>query len=621
MADERVSRQQPEGDSAERREGRHHRHARGGVDARPRHAVRPVAAALRQHPVLPEVEQRPALGRRCQDAGSRTTRRVRLDAVPNVFASPVGAAGRVYFAGREGKTLVIRHGPTLEIVAVNELSRRLRRVAGARGQRDLPARIQVLYLRFGTGLDCGKLGTGRTIPVSTVEPVPSDLDHRPRLQRGRHDRGGRRPPLRDRSAGAARNHRRQRRIARRHDGDVLDGLAAAHPRTDRRPRRKRIAGRGMRCASGSRRAGGSVVAIQDADLELDPAQLAGLVTPILNGETTVVYGSRFLDGRPEAPPLTIAANRFLTWLTNVLYGAALTDMETCYKIMRADVVRSLDADGRPFRHRAGDHGEAAARRPPDPRASRAVHAAVARRRQEDQLAGRADRDRRARFGFDSPDPRRAMMIAADLARARAARCAVIAAVGRDWRRDRRARLGHRTSPAGRILYCYINQAELFVQGRVHDPQPIVAGRAVAGPREHGRAGRSRRRAARRRRGGADVSARIRRVARGRAVDRRPGRDVLGRAALRRARRVVHVPDRPARGRRAAGVLAAVLLATSPAFLYQVVQPMSDVPAAADVGGGARRRRSRRRARAERGSLACSAAPRCSCARTSRRSGW
>ena len=121
---------------------------------------------------------------------------------------------------------------------------------------------------------------------------------------------------------------------------VLDGLAIAH--------RELIVvhvdenrGKGHALRLGFARAGGSVIAIQDADLELDPAQLAGLVTPILNGETAVVYGSRFLDKRPDAPPLTIAANRFLTWLTNVLYGAALTDMETCYKIMRADVVRSL----------------------------------------------------------------------------------------------------------------------------------------------------------------------------------------------------------------------------------------------------------------------------------------
>ena len=121
---------------------------------------------------------------------------------------------------------------------------------------------------------------------------------------------------------------------------ILDGLASAH--------RELIVvhveenrGKGHSLRLGFARAGGSVVAIQDADLELDPAQLAGLVTPILNGETTVVYGSRFLDGRPQAPALTIAANRFLTWLTNVLYGASLTDMETCYKIMRADVVRSL----------------------------------------------------------------------------------------------------------------------------------------------------------------------------------------------------------------------------------------------------------------------------------------
>ena len=101
-------------------------------------------------------------------------------------------------------------------------------------------------------------------------------------------------------------------------------------------------GKGHSLRLGFAKAVGSVIAIQDADLELDPAQLAGLVTPILNGETAVVYGSRFLDGRPDAPAVTIAANRLLTWLTNVLYGAALTDMETCYKIMRADVVRSLE---------------------------------------------------------------------------------------------------------------------------------------------------------------------------------------------------------------------------------------------------------------------------------------
>jgi glycosyltransferase involved in cell wall biosynthesis len=86
---------------------------------------------------------------------------------------------------------------------------------------------------------------------------------------------------------------------------------------------------------------GEVVAIQDADLELDPAQIATLVQPILDGQAEVVYGSRFLAGRPDAPALTIAANRALTVMTNVLYGSSLTDMETCYKIMRTSVARGL----------------------------------------------------------------------------------------------------------------------------------------------------------------------------------------------------------------------------------------------------------------------------------------
>jgi glycosyltransferase involved in cell wall biosynthesis len=100
-------------------------------------------------------------------------------------------------------------------------------------------------------------------------------------------------------------------------------------------------GKGHAVRVGFARARGTVVAIQDADLELDPAQLAGLLAPILEGETEVVYGSRFMTGSREGPWLTRAANHTLTWLTNVLYGASITDMETCYKIMRIDVARSL----------------------------------------------------------------------------------------------------------------------------------------------------------------------------------------------------------------------------------------------------------------------------------------
>src|SRR4029450_6269685 len=83
-------------------------------------------------------------------------------------------------------------------------------------------------------------------------------------------------------------------------------------------------------------------AIQDADLELDPAQLADLVQPILAGNAEVVYGSRFLAGRPPAPGLTIFANRVLTSITNLLYRSSITDMETCYKVMRTNVARELE---------------------------------------------------------------------------------------------------------------------------------------------------------------------------------------------------------------------------------------------------------------------------------------
>jgi hypothetical protein len=61
-----------------------------------------------------------------------------------------------------------------------------------------------------------------------------------------------------------------------------------------------------------------------------------------------VYGSRFLAGRPDAPWITVAANRVLTSVTNLLYGASLTDMETCYKIMRTPVARSLRLDADRF---------------------------------------------------------------------------------------------------------------------------------------------------------------------------------------------------------------------------------------------------------------------------------
>lgn len=107
-------------------------------------------------------------------------------------------------------------------------------------------------------------------------------------------------------------------------------------------------GKGSAIRLGLTHAAGTIIAIQDADLELDPEDLPRLLEPILQGQSSVVYGSRFLGRRPDAPWKTIAANAFLTRLTNLLFGSNITDMETCYKIMLTDVARSLNLQSNRF---------------------------------------------------------------------------------------------------------------------------------------------------------------------------------------------------------------------------------------------------------------------------------
>jgi dolichol-phosphate mannosyltransferase len=136
------------------------------------------------------------------------------------------------------------------------------------------------------------------------------------------------------------------------DGST-DGTREVLDRVAERPELRIIhaeknGGKGSAIRIGFSKATGTVIAIQDADLELDPAQIAELVKPILDGKTRVVYGSRFLAGRPDAPWLSIFANQVLTGVTNVLFGGRLTDMETCYKIMSAEVAKSLDLESNRF---------------------------------------------------------------------------------------------------------------------------------------------------------------------------------------------------------------------------------------------------------------------------------
>ena len=100
-------------------------------------------------------------------------------------------------------------------------------------------------------------------------------------------------------------------------------------------------GKGAALRAGFEAVGGDLVVIQDADREYSPEEFPELIELICDGRADVVYGSRFI-GRHRVFLFThYLGNRVLTLLTNVLYNTMLTDMETCYKVMRTDVLRSM----------------------------------------------------------------------------------------------------------------------------------------------------------------------------------------------------------------------------------------------------------------------------------------
>jgi glycosyltransferase involved in cell wall biosynthesis len=129
---------------------------------------------------------------------------------------------------------------------------------------------------------------------------------------------------------------------------VLQAEAQKDPRL-RVIRHPQNGGKGAAVRSGLVHARGEVVIVQDADLEYDPNDYYELVRPIAEGRVNVVFGSRFMGSHTGMYFWNALGNKGLTFITNFLFNSWISDMETCYKAMRTDIMRSLHLESNDFR--------------------------------------------------------------------------------------------------------------------------------------------------------------------------------------------------------------------------------------------------------------------------------
>lgn len=109
-------------------------------------------------------------------------------------------------------------------------------------------------------------------------------------------------------------------------------------------------GKGAAVYTGFQNATGDIIVIQDADLEYDPCDYKSLIELILQGRADVVYGSRLSGAKPSRSFMFthLLGNKLLTLATNILYGSTLTDMETCYKAFKTDIIKGIEIKSKRF---------------------------------------------------------------------------------------------------------------------------------------------------------------------------------------------------------------------------------------------------------------------------------